>query len=183
MSILEINQYLSNFHSEKIWENNDDFNEIPKVNINHVSYSLFLETFLLKNKPCILTNVGSKWRSKQEWLIHSNPNFDFLKNNYGEIDVPITNCHDKYYNSQKKETRKLKHFIDYWTEYKNKGYPENMSCLYLKDWHFTRDFPSDDVYQIPHVFASDWLNEYYSQSCKQDDYRFVYMGPSGTWHL
>lgn len=30
-------------------------------------------------------------------------------------------------------------------------------------------------------FSSDWLNEYWD-SLDVDDYRFVYMGPTGTWY-
>jgi hypothetical protein len=29
-------------------------------------------------------------------------------------------------------------------------------------------------------FAVDWLNEYWMQGNK-DDYRFVYIGPQGSW--
>lgn len=31
-------------------------------------------------------------------------------------------------------------------------------------------------------FSSDWLNEYWD-ALDVDDYRFVYMGPTGTWYL
>jgi len=54
--------------------------------------------------------------------------------------------------------------------------------LFLKDWHFTQDFPEENIYRVPEYFASDWLNEYYSAKTSiKDDYRFVYMGPRGSW--
>lgn len=48
-----------------------------------------------------------------------------------------------------------------------------------------RDFPSYDAYSVPDVFQSDWLNEVWDKLSLggegRDDYRFVYMGPKGTW--
>ena len=42
----------------------------------------------------------------------------------------------------------------------------------------------DDVFYITlDYFQSDWLNEtWLARSDVQDDYRFVYMGPKGTWY-
>ncbi|XP_029813806.1 2-oxoglutarate and iron-dependent oxygenase JMJD4, partial [Manacus vitellinus] len=41
-------------------------------------------------------------------------------------------------------------------------------------------FPEQDVYTTPVYFSSDWLNEYWD-AVAVDDYRFVYMGPKGSW--
>ncbi|XP_063236248.1 2-oxoglutarate and iron-dependent oxygenase JMJD4 isoform X2 [Bacillus rossius redtenbacheri] len=50
------------------------------------------------------------------------------------------------------------------------------------DWHFTKDYPEENVYRVPQYFASDWLNEYLcNRPDPSDDYRFVYMGPKGSW--
>lgn len=45
---------------------------------------------------------------------------------------------------------------------------------------FIRDFPEHNVYTTPVFFSSDWLNEYWD-TLEVDDYRFVYMGPKGSW--
>lgn len=45
---------------------------------------------------------------------------------------------------------------------------------------FYRDFPEHNVYTTPVFFSSDWLNEYWD-TLEVDDYRFVYMGPKGSW--
>lgn len=45
---------------------------------------------------------------------------------------------------------------------------------------FLRAFPEHDVYTTPVYFSSDWLNEYWD-AIAVDDYRFVYMGPKGSW--
>lgn len=43
-------------------------------------------------------------------------------------------------------------------------------------------FSSYKAYETPMYFKSDWLNEFWDQrSDVSDDYRFVYMGPKGSW--
>ena len=45
-----------------------------------------------------------------------------------------------------------------------------------------RQFPDYKAYDTPVLFQSDWLNEFWDQwTDMNDDYRFVYMGPKGTW--
>ena len=40
----------------------------------------------------------------------------------------------------------------------------------------------DEVYTLPSYFGSDWLNEVWAwREDVCDDYKFVYMGPTGTW--
>lgn len=39
---------------------------------------------------------------------------------------------------------------------------------------------AEGVFTLPIYFSSDWLNEYWD-ALDVDDYRFVYMGPTGTW--
>lgn len=54
--------------------------------------------------------------------------------------------------------------------------------FFLQDWHCFRENPTEDLYSVPEYFGSDWLNEFYLCSPQlEDDYRFVYMGPKGTW--
>ena len=52
------------------------------------------------------------------------------------------------------------------------------SILLLLD--LSRDFSAEGVFTLPVYFSSDWLNEYWD-SLDVDDYRFIYMGPTGTW--
>ncbi|XP_064598247.1 2-oxoglutarate and iron-dependent oxygenase JMJD4-like isoform X2 [Liolophura sinensis] len=76
----------------------------------------------------------------------------------------------------------LGEYTQYWESYIGAGYPPSMESLYLKDWHFTRDFPGYPAYTTPNYFNSDWLNEFWDRrSDEVDDYRFVYMGPKGSW--
>jgi len=46
-----------------------------------------------------------------------------------------------------------------------------------------RDFPDYPFYSTPIYFQSDWLNEFWdSRTDCADDYRFVYIGPKGSWY-
>ncbi|GFV76077.1 2-oxoglutarate and iron-dependent oxygenase JMJD4 [Trichonephila clavipes] len=42
-----------------------------------------------------------------------------------------------------------------------------------------KNYPSYEAYDRPKYFQSDWLNEFCET--QNDDYKFVYMGPKGTW--
>ena len=67
--------------------------------------------------------------------------------------------------------------------------------LYLKDWHFAAEYPEVHAYTPPHAFEPDWLNAFYDSLADVDktdgkggsgylvtsDYRFVYVGPAGSW--
>ena len=44
-----------------------------------------------------------------------------------------------------------------------------------------KEFTGHSIYTTPKIFASDWLNEYLLSKPDFDDYRFVYMGPKGSW--
>ncbi len=48
-----------------------------------------------------------------------------------------------------------------------------------------RDFPEYVAYNTPNFFHSDWLNEVWPArlDVPPDDYRFVYLGPKGTWSV
>lgn len=53
-------------------------------------------------------------------------------------------------------------------------------CLNDSSSVFCRMFPEHHAYTTPIYFSSDWLNEYWD-TLDVDDYRFVYMGPKGSW--
>jgi hypothetical protein len=61
-------------------------------------------------------------------------------------------------------------------------YSSDPNLLYLKDWHLVREYPTEIIYKLPTLFSDDWINFYWDQkksNTMNDDYRFVYMGPSG----
>lgn len=154
--------------------------EFPCINIS-LSYNNFFKTYIFQNLPCKIENISNSWECSKYWVEQNKPNFDYLKNKYGQSKAIVYDCRKKYFNSQKCETTVFSEFLKYWQNYINNNYDEQMPLLYLKDWHLKNQFPDDHFYEVPLYFASDWLNEYLCAN-NEDDYRFVYMGPKGTWY-
>ena len=148
-----------------------------------MTYDEFFSKYLISNKPCIFkSNVTDNWSCRRQWNLDNTPDFDVLDMLFGNYVVPVADCNKKYYNSQSTDDMEMRDYINYWIEYIKSNYSDTMPLLYLKDWHCRKLFPNDPIYDVPQYFASDWLNEYYLANPElNDDYRFVYMGPKGTW--
>lgn len=163
--------------------NSTELIQIPKIEVKKTYQDFFLK-HLLPNYPCILsTDFTKHWKSRKEWcLTDGSPIFEFLHTRFGNACVPVANCKKEKYGSHPKSEMTIHDFMSYWEKYKQTGYPEDMDCLYLKDFHFNREFPDYKAYETPGYFTSDWMNEYWDQRNEiWDDYRFVYMGPKGSW--
>nr|XP_054767212.1 2-oxoglutarate and iron-dependent oxygenase JMJD4-like [Lytechinus pictus] len=150
-----------------------------------LSYNEFFQSFLLPNRPCLLDKHATEnWRSVREWVREDGtPNFEYIEATFGNATVPVANCGKEKYYAQPKEDYKMSDYINYWRKNIEMDYRSSEGCLYLKDWHFTKAFPDYDAYFTPIYFKSDWLNEFwdYRDDQQGDDYRFVYMGPKGSW--
>ncbi|XP_040287579.1 2-oxoglutarate and iron-dependent oxygenase JMJD4 isoform X2 [Bufo bufo] len=146
------------------------------------SYHEFFHKYMVANAPCLFSAEFTRsWSSRRSWVTaDNNPNWDHLLQVFGDAIVPVANCDVKEYNSNPKELLPLREYIAYWRDYIKNGHHSAGGCLYLKDWHMRREFPDQDVYDTPVFFSSDWLNEYWD-AVGVDDYRFVYMGPAGSW--
>ncbi|XP_017889963.1 jmjC domain-containing protein 4 [Ceratina calcarata] len=148
-----------------------------------ISYDEFFAKYLMENRPCIFkSSITENWSCKRQWNLDGAPDFDVLDILFGDCTVPVADCNKKYYNSQSKDDMKMRDYLAYWTDFAKDPYSKSMPLLYLKDWHCPKLFPNAPMYTVPEFFASDWLNEYYiANPDLNDDYRFVYMGPQGTW--
>lgn len=148
------------------------------------SYDEFFTKYLVTNQLCILSEKATKyWRSRRDWVGQDGlPNFDFLHKTFGKTTVPVADCRHTEFSSHAKENMMFSEFLDYWKNFQEAGHPSEEKCLYLKDWHFKRYFPDYEAYKTSIFFRSDWMNEYWDmRNDSDDDYRFVYMGPKGTW--
>ncbi|XP_021650393.2 arginine-specific demethylase JMJ20 isoform X2 [Hevea brasiliensis] len=101
----------------------------------------------------------------------------------------VADCGTREFTDQKRVEMTVSEFIDHWVE------GNSNSLLYLKDWHFVKEYPEYVAYGTPLLFCDDWLNLYLDHhrmhkdpdtnqenddiSCS--DYRFVYMGAKGSW--
>eukprot|EP00112_Aurelia_sp_Birch-Aquarium-sp1_P006289 Seg1697.5 transcript_id=Seg1697.5/GoldUCD/mRNA.D3Y31 product="JmjC domain-containing protein 4" protein_id=Seg1697.5/GoldUCD/D3Y31 len=140
----------------------------------------FQKSYLQPNRPCILSAEFTKeWKGSQNWVDEFGmPDFTYLAANFGKSNVPVANCSKKHYNAHEKKEMLFGDFLSAWEHSLSAN--DQSFLLYLKDWHCQREFPNYRAYEVPKYFKSDWLNEWFDQG-EQDDYRFVYMGPKGTW--
>nr|XP_039264175.1 2-oxoglutarate and iron-dependent oxygenase JMJD4-like [Styela clava] len=175
--------------TEKHSDDNSETYHIDKVD-SQISYDDFFCKYLVSNRPCLFGNfVTRDWKSAVEWTSRKTvnnytevlPNFEYLKQHFGNAKVPVADCNKKYFNSQCKTETTFSEFITYWENYITQGYKEKHPCLYLKDWHFVKSFKNYKLYNVAEYFHSDWLNELSDDEIESDDFRFVYMGPKGSW--
>ncbi|MQL72599.1 hypothetical protein Taro_004918 [Colocasia esculenta] len=134
--------------------------------------------------------------------IHLGVLFQHLALSFEGRMLMVADCSRKEFTDQKRIEMSVLEFIAYWHSL-SAGNSGNYSSqdmdpqplLYLKDWHFIKEFSGYLAYTTSPFFIDDWLNLYLdSYSMHQDssmqqrkneqdcsDYRFVYMGPKGTW--
>ncbi|XP_024970515.1 jmjC domain-containing protein 4 isoform X2 [Cynara cardunculus var. scolymus] len=176
---------------------------VEKVNGHELSYSTFVEKYLSKNEPVVITGFMDDWRACRDWVFDDGrPNLQFISSNFGDSKVQVADCGSREFTEQKRFEMSVSEFIDQWLEFsllEHGNHPpsklKGKTLLYLKDWHFVKEYPEYTAYTTPLFFLDDWLNLYLDHyhmhedpdtNQKRDDlrcsdYRFVYMGAKGTW--
>ncbi|VDM17816.1 unnamed protein product [Hydatigera taeniaeformis] len=95
------------------------------------------------------------------------------------IEVCVANCSDFEFGAHSTLTMTTEEYWAYWKSFSRDG---TKRLLYLKDWHYFKGIDYHDYYSQPVYFSSDWLNEFHEfRTDCDDDFRFVYVGPKGTW--
>ncbi|CAK9273792.1 unnamed protein product [Sphagnum jensenii] len=178
--------------------------KVPRVDGRELSYRRFWEQFMQANKPVLLTGLMDSWAACRDWvLLDGKPNLSFIAEHFGSSLVQVADCARQEFTDQKRSEMTVKEFVEYWQAHhqlSNKAHKEEdfdsssskmtQHLLYLKDWHFVKEYPDYVAYETPVFFEDDWLNLYLDETCTktqqedgngQSDYRFVYMGPKGTW--
>ncbi|KAH9498586.1 JmjC domain-containing protein 4 [Bulinus truncatus] len=156
------------------------------IYIHHLlPYEYFFQDIFLKNQLCIIgPSATMNWASRKDWVLEDgSPDLNFLLENYGETTVPVANCNEQEFSTHPKAEMTVKNYVLYWQKQKSEAAVDG-KCLYLKDWHFYRQFPSYHAYTPPAFLCSDWMNEFWDvrkDITNKDDYRFVYMGPKNSW--
>lgn len=161
-------------------------NGIEEIDVSNLSYDAFFSEFMTKNLPVLITGISNHWEC-MNWVASTSGNasddkmnFEYLKQKINPTQtVPVANCSKVYFNSHEKIEMRFDEFLTYWQQPQPID-GDSKELLYLKDWHLRNSQPDYHFYKTPNYFASDWLNEYCDEK-NSDDYRFVYMGPKGTW--
>ncbi|KAF8591722.1 Clavaminate synthase-like protein [Ramaria rubella] len=152
------------------------------------SYSQFLRDHLQSNTPCLISpSLIASWPALPLWTrnLHGDlsaqtldpqPNWDYICENYGDELVSVAHCASRIFSDQERGERPLREVIGLWQSGGGEG-------LYVKDWHLaksTRAKGDPQFYETPEIFQDDWMNAFWEEEGK-DDFRFVYMGVTGTF--
>lgn len=64
--------------------------EIERVNGKELSYESFVDNYLKKNKPVVLTGLMDDWRSCRDWVKEDGqPNLQFFSTHFGKSIVQV----------------------------------------------------------------------------------------------
>ncbi|XP_012440382.1 arginine-specific demethylase JMJ20 isoform X2 [Gossypium raimondii] len=170
---------------------------IEKVNGKELFYSEFAEKYLAGNQPVLLTGLMDDWIASKHWVSsNGQPNIIFFPTHFGKSKVQVADCDTREFTDQKRIEMSVSEFVNHWLQGSKENHDVNgKSVLYLKDWHFVKEYPEYQAYITPLFFTDDWLNLYLDNYHMHDDldadrvsndiscsdYRFVYMGAKGSW--
>jgi hypothetical protein len=63
---------------------------IEKVNGKEISYNEFVERYLAKNQPVVLTGLMDDWKACKDWVFDSGkPNLKFFSTHFGNSKVQV----------------------------------------------------------------------------------------------
>ncbi|MBA0835454.1 hypothetical protein Goarm_007733 [Gossypium armourianum] len=169
---------------------------IEKVNGKELFYSEFAEKYLAGNQPVLLTGLMDDWTASKHWVSsNGQPNLIFFPTHFGKSKVQVADCDTREFTDQKRIEMSVSEFVNHWLQGSKENHDVNgKSVLYLKDWHFVKEYPEYQAYITPLFFTDDWLNLYLDNYHMHDDldadrvsndiscsdYRFVYMGAKGS---
>uniref|UniRef100_A0A182PAN7 Jumonji domain-containing protein 4 n=1 Tax=Anopheles epiroticus TaxID=199890 RepID=A0A182PAN7_9DIPT len=156
--------------------------KIDRVTAGSISYDQFFRNFMQRNRAVVVEGIVQDWECFQRWIDRSvvppKLNVPYLKETLPNGPVPVADCERQHYNSHEKLEQSLFEFLQSWETDDDRE--STRKRFYLKDWHLRSLLPEYRFYRTPALFTSDWLNEYLVEQ-GADDYRFVYIGPKGTW--
>lgn len=130
----------SSFKIKNINESQHNFEEIPRISCEKLSYNQFFYQFMLTNTPVVLTGIKIKTEISEKWF-DGNINLNAIQEDLNDHRVPVANCSKQYFDSHEKLEMKFSEFASCWKE---------SNCdLYLKDFHLKQEVPGLDFYNTP----------------------------------
>ena len=65
--------------------------QVEKVNGKELIYSEFVEKYMEKNQPVVLTGLMDDWRACRDWVtLNGQPNLHFFSKNFGASKVQVS---------------------------------------------------------------------------------------------
>ena len=63
---------------------------VERVNGKDLSYTQFVEQYLVQNQPVILTGLMEDWRACKDWILEDGkPNLQFFSTHFGNSKVQV----------------------------------------------------------------------------------------------
>nr|KYP53927.1 JmjC domain-containing protein 4 [Cajanus cajan] len=181
--------------------------QIERVNGKELSYTEFVERYMEKNQPVVLTGLMDPhhWRASTDWVtLQGQPNFHFFSTHFGPSKVQVADCDTREFTDQKREEMLVSDFIGRCLQLEASAAQCNdengasggssESVPYLKDWHFVKVmFGPVSIFAFCHKFYCFQLH--FSASafsgclcmqaiwleCTQDAGEIIFV-PSGWYH-
>jgi len=116
----------------------------------HLSSEEFKENYLRPLKPVIFTNLMDSWDCKKKW------SFEFFKNNFGEIEVPVFSS-----NSSKAGSNYMTHDLKIPFREYIESIEQNKSDYRLFLFNIIKEIPELRYdYKVPEQLMSGWIREF-----------------------
>uniref|UniRef100_A0A0V0JCQ3 Jumonji domain-containing protein 4 n=3 Tax=Schistocephalus solidus TaxID=70667 RepID=A0A0V0JCQ3_SCHSO len=146
------------------------------------TYADFYVNFLLPNKFCLFSDeLTVNWPARRLWTQpNGTVNIGALLEGFKEDgSLCVADCRRLEFGAHPTLNLSPSEYLSYW---KSRKRHEDEQLLYLKDWHYFRGHEPALFFTTPVHFSSDWLNEFFAfRTDVDDDFKFVYAGPKGTW--
>ncbi|CAO2190596.1 unnamed protein product, partial [Urochloa humidicola] len=169
--------------------------QVERVDGTSLTYAEFVDRFMAPNRPVVLTGLTASWRACEDWTLPGpggRPDLGFFARNFPSPLVQVADCSSREFTDQKRLEMSMQEFVNHWVGDAHGGSSAGVresSLLYLKDWHFVKEYPDYIAYTTPTFFVDDWLNMYldshpihrdsdianHKNEINCSDYRFVYM--------
>ncbi|DBA81219.1 TPA: hypothetical protein ACH3X2_007033 [Trebouxia sp. C0005] len=132
---------------------------IPVWHKDDLSYEQFVQRFMQPNLPVMIQGLTVDWQASKDWVTADNGvNVDFIAHHFGQAQVMVSDTTRLNVGCAPRLDMTVAEFAQWWKMHKA-GQDDRL--LYLKDWHFTNEFPDYKAYHTPCYFQEDWLNEFY----------------------
>ncbi|KAL1515536.1 hypothetical protein AB1Y20_002158 [Prymnesium parvum] len=161
----------------------------------------FVSRHLRTNRPALLRGLTESWGARDSWCLPSGaPDLNWLQHGpLSDLLVPvdaIPRDGSVGYGEARRSVLPLREFARQWAAVARGEDHTAKDLPYLRDWHFARECPHEAAraYSAPAAFGLDWLNDWWmgarrskasdsesGTAADPDDFRFVYMGPAGSW--
>ncbi|GMH39507.1 hypothetical protein BSKO_07405 [Bryopsis sp. KO-2023] len=188
-------------------ENAEGIKEIDRRTVDDLSYEEFVVEYMAKNKPVIIQGCADDWRCVRDWVTDDGKvDCASLVSEFGKSTVNITDTSRKHGGCGPEEIMSVaEYFVWFFLRGPNDlKYLKDWHCaaeskhnkFYKLPHYFREDWLNDYLDSWSAGFADERVSSQSVENCIDSeeqqqqqqqnsascsDYRFVYVGPKGSW--